>query len=215
MLVRYAEVVNVQQKTHVKKAAVNFLGSLGYFFNVLQWMLVFVIYQTAIVAFVTSVAPPAAEQPVPAPTVIDPNVSLGAPESNVFMTIFAGIIVLATIVLSIYVFIKAPSFVAKTNKKVVGRAADVSTTLTLKVQHQPDTPRRRKKISGLLVIIIKLVVVLLPFGLSLMAGTWSDGVLDAGVAMALGTGLAAASAVFFAGQYGLASLLKIKRQDVS
>ena len=175
----------------------------------------FVIYQTVVIAFVTSIAPAATNQPTTPPPLVNPDVSLGASEPNLFMAILSAVIVLAVIALSAYIFIKAPSFVAKSNKKVVQSAANVSTTIALRVQQKPDTPKRRKKLTSALVISIKCLVVVVPLVLSLMAGAWSDGTLDPGVAMALGAGLAACSALLFGMQYGLAALFHVKRQDIS
>ena len=203
--------MNKTQNIIIKKTVVNFFGGLGYFFAALQWLLLCVVYQTALIGFITSTTPAA---PAP-PPISAPIVDTVPTEPNILATVFGAIFIVGIVMLSIYVLFKAPIAAARTSKKAVQGAARAVAPLVIHAQHKPDTLYQRKRIMTTLIIVFKSIVIIVPLIFLVMSGAWSDGVLDPAIASMFGMWLAGGGVVCFVGQYVLAKMFAVKRQDIS
>jgi hypothetical protein len=124
--------------------------------------------------------------------------------------VLLAVVVIVMVAITIYALISVPKSIIKTSNKMVHKTADTVTPLVIKAQHKQDTKTLRMKISSRLTFAIKVLLVLIPIALTAASGLLVDQPIDHSIAMIAGYGLASFSVVFFAVQYGLAKLLRVK-----
>jgi len=195
--------MGTKQKEGFKQRLVNFFGSLGYLNVTLQWAMLAVFY----LGFIKSlsffdVSPP--EPTVKPAPVVDAEV--GGP--SLLMIVFAAIIVVFMIMLSIYVFIKMPSTLAKTGRQAVQKTAERTTPLVLKLRHKKDNPKNRKTIKPSLVVAIKSFIILVPVVLA-YTSQFVEQSLDFDLVMVVSLFLTGLSIAVFGLQYLLARIMGV------
>lgn len=190
-----------------KKSFTNAFGSLGYFFGFLEWFWAVMLYFSVLKAFTLFVSP-SADRPIEQPI----NVSF-TPPSPIEGVIIAVITVVMVLV-STYVLIKMPSNMVKTSNKVVRKTTDSVAPLIMRAQHAPDTKKARAKITAKLMVGIKLLLIVIPVGLTAGSGLLEKQSVDYSIAMVVGCTLAIFSLFFFAVQYLLAAIFRLKMSQI-
>jgi hypothetical protein len=200
----------VKQKTGRTAAnkIANFFGSFGYLFCFFQWFWAVMLYFSIIKSVTTFLAPDASNHvqkftAAPAPT----------PPNSLELVVLA-IIVVIMIAVTIYALIKIPMGIVKTGNKVAYKTAVTMTPIVIKAQHKKDTKKARIKITPKLLLIAKLLLIVIPVVLTAASGLLDKQAVDYRIAMAVGYGLACLSSIFFAVQYSLAGLLRVKMPDL-
>lgn len=186
-----------------KKTFTNAFGALGYFFGFLEWFWAIMLYFSVLKAFTLFVSP-SADQSVeqhPAMAFTPPS-----PVEGVIITVITVVMVLV----SIYVLIKMPSTVVKTSSKMVRKTTDSMAPLVIKAQHVPDTKKARAKLTAKLMVGVKLLLVIMPLGLTAGSGLLEKQSVDYSIAMVVGCTLAIISLFFFVIQYTVAALFRLK-----
>lgn len=199
----------MEQKTkrNPKRGVANFFGALGYFFGFLQWFWVVLLY-FSVIQSVTLFVSPSADKPVTPPPI--PAFTL----PNSVEMIIVGITVVVMVAVTIYALIKIPMSIVKTSNKVVHKTAQTMTPIVIKAQHKKDTKKLRIKLTVRLILMLKLLLVIVPIGLT-AASIWLDKQsVDYSIALVIGCGLACVSAIFFVLQYTVAGTLRVKLREL-
>lgn len=82
--------------------------------------------------------------------------------------------------------------------------------IVIKVQHKKDTKKLHARLTSKLILAIKLLLVVIPIALTAASGLLEKQSIDYPIAIVVGCGLAGFSVAFFAFQYVLAGLLRVK-----
>jgi hypothetical protein len=213
MYVAYASTIlyskPMEQKTRrkTKTGIANFFGAIGYFFGFLQWFWAVLLY-FSVIKSVTLFVSPNADQPVTPPSV--PAFTL---PNSVEMIIF-GTIVVIMIAVTIYALIKVPVNIVKTSNKVVHKTAQTMTPIVIKAQHKKDTKKLRDMLTVRLIVVIKLLLVIIPIGLTVASGWLEKQSVDYSIALVIGCGLACMSTILFVLQYVAAGVLRVKLREL-
>lgn len=199
--------MNIKTKDGIKKGVTNFFGAIGYLFCFLQWLWAILLYFSVIQSVSLFFTPKASHQALQAPA------TSGTP--SIFLIIFGIIVVIAVLAFTIYIFVKLPSTISKTGKKIVHKTADTVAPMVIKVQKKPDTKKFRIQLTAKLVLIIKIALIAIPLILAYTSRFIDKQVFDYRIAFWAELILAAVSFVFFAFQYLLAWLMHVKKQNIS
>jgi len=192
-------------KIDLKKILVNFFGALGYLSITLQWILVFIVN----FSFIESLALLMGSSTDKQYQVVEPSAAVNS-EPNLTLIIFGVIVTVAMVLLSVYLFVKMPSMIAKAGKKAVHGVAQHTVPLILKAQHKKDTKKNSRFLTPHLVAVIKAVLIITPAVLIYMSQSLGDKILSFDIAMYASLWLAGVSLVLFVFQYVLAKILVIK-----
>lgn len=207
--------MNIKQKYIFKKRITNFFGALGYFVCCILWLTTVVVYT----GFIKDVLLPLVSQPTPIsemPPASPPPAAIDV-VSNSPLMIIAIVITFAFTILALYIFIRIPKTLVKTTKQIVHETADAVAPVVMRMQHVQEPahhPVKLKKLTRVIVIIMKLLLIIIPLILILCSGLARQTALDAGLAAMIGIWLAGICAALFGIQYALAHLLSVKRQDI-
>jgi hypothetical protein len=199
--------VNKKTKDNLKKKAVNFFGAVGYFFSSLQWLWVVLLYSGLILGLAKIMSHGATKQVITPSTNIDLN-------SSMPMIIITAVITFVMVAITIYIIIKIPSTLIKTSKKVVQSTAESATPLILQAQNKKDTKKNRIKMTPLLTMIMKVILVSIPVILAFASQFIEKQIFDFFIAIYIGVLLACFSLLFFVFQYLAAALMSVKKQDI-
>lgn len=153
---------------------------------------------------------PVSENPPPPPVVIDLA-------SNPVLMIIAIIITFVFTILALYMFIRIPKTLVKTSKQIVHETAETVAPVVMRMQHvgEPERhPVKLKRTKSIIIIIVKILLIVIPFMLILYSGLARQTSLDIGLSSMIGVWLAGLSTFFFVIQYSLAKLLSLKQQDI-
>jgi hypothetical protein len=205
--------VTIKQKYIFKKHFVNFFGGLGYLVCCILWLTSVIVYT----GFIKDVLLPLVSKPVPVSEVPVPAAPVIDLASNTPLMIIAIIITFAVTVLALYIFIRIPKTLIRTSKQIVHETADTAAPVVMRIQHiqQPEHhPVKLKKMAGLIVAIVKIVLVVVPLVLILCSGLAHQTSLDIGLASMIAVWLAGLCAALFGMQYIIAALVSVKRQDI-
>ena len=198
--------MSIKTKTVLKKRIVNFFGSLAYLTCLMSWFMVIMAYFSSIQTFTKSIIPD--KEPVSQPIIV---VSQGV---NLPMLLFAIFITILMIALTVYVMVKLPSVVAKTSKKIIHDAAEQVAPIVIKAQHKEVTKSRKIKSMFHIIVVLKVILIAAPLILVYSSASVSDKIISIEIVTYVSLWLAGLSAILFATQYFLASLLSVKRQDI-
>lgn len=179
---------------------VNAFGTLGYFSCIFSWV------WAALLFLPTLLENKYVEDyllPTPPEEVIQQTATTG---SSPFMMIVALVVTVIVIIATIVILIKIPIAVAKTGKTVTTKAAESAIPLVTK--HQPLPPAKKKLLTANLIKIMKLFLVLLPFGATLL-GIFIELPLPYEITVLISGILSLFSLLWFSLQYIFARLLKI------
>lgn len=190
-----------------KKNVSNIFGALGYFACLMQWFWVVIIYSSLLKSAVLLVSPDADKVATRTDAVVGSGVSMPS-------VIFAVIVTIVVLALTIYVLIKMPSAVLKTSKKIVNETAETVAPIVLKVQHKKDTKKNHIKLTARIVIIIKTVLLVIPIVLAFLSQLLKTQMFGFNIVMFIGIWLAAFTVTFFIFQYLIAKFLLVKNQDL-
>jgi len=124
--------------------------------------------------------------------------------------IIAAVIITITIVMTIYLLVRIPMNIVKTGNKIVHKTAETMAPIVIKVQHKKDTKKLHARLTSKLILAIKLLLVVIPIALTAASGLLEKQSIDYPIAIVVGCGLAGFSVAFFAFQYVLAGLLRVK-----
>ncbi len=180
---------------------VNTFGTLGYFSCIFSWGWAALLY-----------LPMALENkyvedfllPTPAEEVVrQPVVS----ESSPFMVVFALIVTATVIIATVIVLVKIPIAVAKTAKTVTTKAADYAVPIV--TRSQPLPPARKKLLTANLIKLMKLLLVIVPVGATLLGGFF-ELPLSYEVVVFVSSLLSLFSLLWFSLQYIAARLLRVE-----
>lgn len=190
-----------------KKGIANFFGSLGYLFCTLQWLWAAMLYigmlQSA--TWLVPEAPDSKAEELPHFTFTLP--------SPLEMAIVVAVTVLM-IALTAYALMKMPVGIVKTSNKIVHKTAETVAPAVIKAQHRKDTKKLRVYITSRLMLAVKLLLIVLPVASTAASGLLEKQSIDYSIAMVVGCGLAVFTVVFFAIQYALAGLLRVKMAEL-
>ncbi len=134
--------------------------------------------------------------------------------SSVPMLIISGTIVAIMSVLTIYILIKIPTTLVKASKKVVQNTAKNATPLLLQAQNKKDTKRNRIKLTPVLIIVMKIVLVLIPILLVFASQYLENQTIDFYISIYIGVLLACFSLLLFVFQYLAAAFMLVKKQEI-
>lgn len=194
-------------KGKIKLKVANSFGALGYLLCLLQWFWATVLYLSVIQTVATITTPDTHPQVVQYPT---PEVTLPGP----VLWITVGIITVTMIAVTIYAFIKAPAGAVKVSSNAVHRTAANVAPAAIKAQHKKDTKTLRMKITPQLVLIFKLLLIIIPVGLTFASLFLKEQQVSYVIAIAIGAGLALLTTVSFTIQYILSRLFRLKANEL-
>lgn len=194
-------------RTDLKRRIANAFGSIGYFFSFFAWFWALMLYFSLLKATVTLVAPNA-----DVPVVETPQVTVALP-GWLEMTIVIAVTVIMLIV-TLYALIKLPSKIAKVSSDVVHKTTATAAPIIIKSQHKKDTPKNRMRLTPMLILALKIVIVIIPLVASLASKLLDKQSIDYTIAIIIAYGIAGLSVLFFAIQYSLASAFRIKITDI-
>ena len=199
----------MKQKTErgIQRKISNFFGSFGYLFCFLQWFWVIMLY-FSVIQSITLLTVPDSHQPVEHA----PNLTIAAPSLSQVIVLAA--VTTLMIAITVYIFIKIPMGIVKTSNKIVHKSADSMAPFVIKAQHKKDTKKFHMKVTARLMLIMKLLLVLIPIGLTIGSRLLEKQSVDYSIAMVIGCGLACLALVCFILQYLLAQVLHVKIQDL-
>ena len=187
----------------------NFFGGIGYIFLILEWLVLVLTYfywvqSWGIIKDIGKDTPP----PAPLPDPVSTN------DGSLLYVILGVIITVFMIVLALYAFIKLPSMIVKTSRRVVHKTAEFTAPAALHIQHKKVTKKNRIKIAPKLVIILKAIFILIAAGLVFSAQFLSVQKLDFSLVVMMGLWLLGISVIAFVIQYVLVKVFRIDMQRV-
>ncbi len=188
-------------KNYSKKLLlVNTFGTLGYFSCIFSWAWVALLYLPMILEnkYVVDFLIPVPSEQIPA----EPIITTSSP----MMIIFAVIVTIVVIIATIIVLIKIPVAVAKTGKSVTTKAANTAVPLITKGHSLPNSQKKRLTVN--LIKLVKLLLVLLPVGATLM-GVFIELPVPYDVTILVSSILALLTLLWFSLQYIFARLLHL------
>lgn len=199
----------MKQKTerNIKKNLANFFGSFGYLVCSLQWSWAILLYFSVIQSTVSFIAPHTitqSEQPH----------SLTFTPPGQFEMIILAIFAALMVILTIYIIIKTPIGIVKASSKVVHQTAETMIPIVMKVQHKKETKKFYAEMTAKLILIMKLLVIIAPVALAAGSGLLEKQSIDYSIAMIASWGLASGSIAFFAIQYTLAGVFRVKLSEL-
>lgn len=187
--------------TYSKRALLaNTFGTFGYISCLFQWLFVALLYLPVLLnnEQIKHFLLPENTQ------YTEPVTAMGTPSP--LLIGFAILFTVFMIGLTIVMLLRAPFSIAKTGKVVTTKAASKIVPL---VTHRPLTPTKKRILTNQLVKIIKLSLVLLPFGLCAVSILITTALPSDVVVFASGL-LAIGSLVWFLAQYLAARLFRVK-----
>lgn len=190
-------------KTVLKTNVVNLFAALGYLSCTVQWLWVLLLYSNVLQSYLRSVTPE-----VQKPVIETPTIVVNGFASSLFL-VLGTILSIAVIVVFIYLAIRTPKFIAKTATKVVQNTAETIAPAVLRIERKADTPKNRKKIVINLKLLIKLLVILVPFVGSIVSIYTNNPIYTSTVVLYSSSMLLAVTLLLFFIQYILARLLKV------
>lgn len=191
----------------VKRAVANTFGSLGYLFCFLQWFWAIMLY-FSVIQSVTLFISPNADKKVEQTSNL--TFTLPGPLEVIILVTVVAIMVAITI----YALLTMPRSIVRTSHKIVNRTAETMVPVVMKAQHKHDTKKFRAVITSRLALAIKVLLIVLPIALTTTSGLLEKQSIDYTIAMVAGGGLASLSILFFAIQYLLAGLLRVRVSDL-
>lgn len=191
-----------ETKHTVKVNIVNMLGSFGYLFGFMQWFWAVILYISVIQAIAKFFSSSNNR-------VVEPSSGLNFSLSGPIATIMLGIIVVTMVVLTVYVLVSLPKNIVKTSNKVVHKTAKTIAPVALRAQHKHNTKKARIKITTQLVFVLKSLLILIPFLLTIGSTLLETQSINYSIALIIGCVLATSSLILFATQYVLAKLLGV------
>jgi hypothetical protein len=183
--------------SHPRKTAfVNVLGTLGYISIIFQWLWSFVVVANPLLSSDLHFLIPTN----PAPAHITPNTSPSP--------LMVGVVVVLTVLIfamTLYVIWKLPRAIGSHAARTTKRAADALVPLV--THHHAPSKKERHRLSRQLVLVLKLVIVLLPF----IALLWANpiGELTRDIILVVGLFCACCSLLYFGLQWLCARLWNI------
>lgn len=194
------------EKNIIKRRFVNFFAVLGYFSCSLQWFWSVILYFGLILSLLELTVDKNAEEVIVKPvSVVDTN-------SSYMYIIFGVIFAILMLIVSIYVLIKIPSTVARSEKNIIHKTAIKTVPLIIKIQHKKDNQKNRLKLTSKLIFIIKTQLIILPIFITLLSKLLEKPMLNYQLSIYVSLILAGLSIVFFSAQYCLARFFKIKNE---
>ena len=207
---------NIKTKSNFKLKLANSFGSIGYFFCSMQWFWVVLLYFSLIKSFALSTIPNASidSQP-PQPVILDPDtVTAASSGPDIFFIIIATAITILIFAITIYVIVKMPSTISKASKNVVRGAAENATPILLQIQHKKDTKQNHIKLTPMLVLIMKLLLIIIPIGLTFASLFIPEQLVDFNISLIVSFWLLSISLFAFLIQYLLGKVFSLKIQDI-
>jgi hypothetical protein len=190
----------------IKKKSTNFFGAFGYFCCALQWCWAALLYFSVIKSATLLIAPRATSH------VVQTHLATTPPSS--FEMILLAIFTAFMVVVTLYILIKTPTYIAKTGSKVAHRTVERAAPIVLQVQHKKETKKSYMRITVKLMLVVKLVLIIMPIVLAATSGLLEKQSIDYSIAMIASCSLAGFSAIFFAIQYALAGLFHSKLSEL-
>lgn len=185
----------------------NTFGAFGYLFCFLQWLWVTMLYFTVIQSVLLLLFPPPSEQAQQPPSLVF------TPPSQLELIIVIIVVVLM-VLLTIYVLIKMPLTIAKAGRKTVHKTTEKVVPLAIKAQRKKDTKKLREWLSVKIVFVLKVLLVGIPAILAVGSWLLEEPPIDYVITVVIAGGLAGLSVIFFAAQYLLAALFRIKLSNL-
>lgn len=186
----------------------NGFGALGYLACAIQWLWGIILYSSTLQSYLTSVTPKV-EQPIvhTSPVIVDGG-------TNTILLIFGAIITIVIIALSVYFIIKTPSAIVKTTKKAVHDTAETISPAILRIEGKKDTIFNRRKLELNIKLILKTLLILVPFIASVMSMRLPHPLFSGVVIMYSSGILLLVTLLLFAIQHILASVLKVHKKNI-
>ncbi len=195
-------------KTSIQTNIVNIFGALGYIACTVQWLWGVILYSSVLQSYLTSITP-AIDTPV-----AQPIASTGDGNSSIIFLIFGAVVTILVIALTVYLVIKTPSTIVKTAVKVVHETAETITPVMLHIERKQDTVINHKKTATNIRLILKIILVLIPFVASIMSQFISVPLFSTGIIMYSSIALLSLTALLFIIQSMLGTLLKVANKSI-
>lgn len=183
-----------------KTLLVNTFGMFGYLFCLASWAWTGILYIPMLLA-----NKQIEDFLLPAPSQ-DPVTPMSSEPISPIMVFFALAVTVIVILLTIIALLRAPITIAKTGKTVTTKAADSVVPLVTHGKQLP--PAEKRRLTALLVKIVKLLLVVLPVGIASI-GAVVELPLPFEVIMFISSLLALIATFWFSAQYIFARLLGV------
>jgi hypothetical protein len=182
--------------------AANFFGGIGYISVISQWLWTIALVLPSILeneSLKNLLLPQHTEATQTPIATFD--------ENSLLMIIIATVVTVIVLVVTVVVLIRLPIALVRTSQKTVTHT--VETIIPTITHHKPVSKKKRAVLSTKIRIYVKLALCLIPLIPLTFVSTATIG-LDSSIALLIGTILAIGSIIWFALQYGVAKLLKIR-----
>jgi hypothetical protein len=196
------------KKTNMKTNVANIFGALGYLACATQWLWGVLLYSNGLQSYLTSITPKV-EKPVVhySASAVDVNTSL-------LFLVFGAIVTIIIIGLSIYFVVKTPSAIVKTATHVVHHTAETITPAILHMEHKKDTPTNHKKVAVIIKLILKAMLVVIPFVGSVLSSYTAMPLFSHSTVLYSSAGLLVITVVLFTVQYLVGIALKVNKKTL-
>ena len=200
----------MKQKTKntLKKNVSNFFGSVGYLACLLQWFWAVMLYFSVVQSTTSFVAPSTKGEQFGQGA--DMTIALPDPLKWGILVVVTSVMIAVTV----YALIKMPMSLVKNSNKAVRKTAESVAPVVIRAQHKKVTEKSRKKMTALLIAIVKLFLVGVPVVLAAASGLLHTQYVDYSIATTVAYGLAALSIGAFVLQYGLARMLRVAVKEL-
>lgn len=188
--------------------AANVFGAFLYFNVIIQWFIAIALFIPVIIGFLNA---------MPRNVVVEEPTSHASTQSadpTLFTFLGASLLIVVILGLTIYTLAKMPAAVAKTGRDVVKKSSTVVTTSVIKATKKRDGKRVRERLTPLVAFYIKLLLVVGPVLLTILAGALGVDDLSPLIALFLSAALAFWSMLLMLMQYGTARRLAVKPVDL-
>ena len=183
-------------------AVINTFGTLGYLSLSIQWLWAVITVGYPLISSDLKFILPQNTAPEAPP----PNLGIFSPIASIVAIIATIIVMIVTII----VIVRLPRTVGKQAASVTHRTAEV---ILPAVTHRKKLPKKQRvQLSYKIVVSLKILLTLLPIaGLFIASPTTG---LTPSVVLAVGLFCAVLTCIYFGSQLGLASTLRVNREDV-
>jgi len=145
---------------------------------------------------------------------VDKVVAIADNEPNILIIIFAAVVVVITVALTVYYLVKLPSMLVGAGKRVVNKTASSAAPFVLKIKHKKDTKKNRKQMTPKLIIGLKLMLIFIPMIFIYISQFYAIDILAYDMRVSVGLWLLDFSLAMFFLQYVLARILSVKVNDL-
>ncbi len=191
----------------IRKKIVSCFSGFGYFFCAIQWVWSILLYFSLLESAATNITTSTGTEKI---EVITTQIVVSQSPPSLIAIIFAVLVTTFLLALTIYILIKMPSKIVKTSRNFVDKTAKNTAPLIIKLQHKKDTKKSRIKLTSMIILIIKVVLITVPLFLAYFSRFTTKPEIDPQIVIIIAILLAGLSTLAFSAQYFLNRMFKIK-----